>query len=186
MQSLGFPIKKTGFEFIPLNIDNTFGHFLRGLSDGDGCFYLLNGIKRKDGTNKQYFQWELTCVSKEFLEKILELITKHIGPNSIVVNQRQGTKIPVFRLRCNKHNETIKLAELMYNDNSIKLDRKYNIYQNAKNIIVKQIFPWTEEEIDMLYNNIRPPNKSASSISNKRRELGLIDPNNRIIYLSPT
>lgn len=172
--NIGFPIKKTGNEFIPKEIsDDTFCHFLRGLSDGDGCFYLSNGTKRKDGTYNQYLQWEITCASKEFLYEVLNNITKHIGENNIRVEKRSGTIIPVFRLRCNKHNEAINLAKFMYKNNTIKLNRKYDLYKSVENIVVKELKPWTKEEILMLYNNMRPPNRSPTNISNKKRSLSL-------------
>lgn len=123
MRELGFTTKKTGHEFIPSEIDNTFEHFLRGLSDGDGCFYT---VKRKK--NKTYLQWELTCASERFLIDLRDEISNRIERCSCLkVKQRQGTKKPVFRIRCNQNDASVALANYMYKKAKIKLDRKFEI-----------------------------------------------------------
>ena len=47
MKALGFIEKKTGNEFIPERITYTFHHFLRGLSDGDGCLHFEQRPNKK-------------------------------------------------------------------------------------------------------------------------------------------
>lgn len=130
MRELGFNESKTGNEFIPTKIENTFNHFLRGLSDGDGSFYYS---ERKSGN---YLSWELISASEEFLKNIEFKIKDHIGiNNNIKVHPRQGTKMPVFRIRCNQNNVTMKLADFMYKNCNLKLKRKYDIVKSATRTI---------------------------------------------------
>lgn len=122
LTKLGFtPGAKTGKEFIPEGVsDKTFFHFLRGMFEGDGNFYVDDHKRLK---------FRLFCSSRQFLEDLLSRMeglmdirggSIHVGPTG------------VYTL-CFGHADSVRIAKAMYKDSdNMRLTRKYDKYAQAK------------------------------------------------------
>ena len=122
MIKLGFtPGAKTGKEFIPEGVsDHTFSHFLRGMFEGDGSFYV-NKLKQ--------LQFRLFCSRRKFLEDTLTRMKS-------IIDIRGGsihTGPPGVDTLSFGHADSIRIAKFMYKDSeNMRLTRKYNKYVQAR------------------------------------------------------
>ena len=96
--------------------------YLRGLFDGDGSYYC----KFSEKENRYRLSFELVSMSKEFVEKIRDYFTtKEIRLNIYSrVSARTGNTI--YRLMSGSIKEITKLINLLYNNPTMYLSRKYN------------------------------------------------------------
>lgn len=111
--------KHLGLDLLIKHIPKQFlHHFLRGIIDGDGCFYYLKGKHRRLSISSCYDQnWD--CLSNLFLQlgigsKVTRRISKH-GSNSVIEI-------------CGK-NRVKAFGEWLYSgylNDGIGLPRKYN------------------------------------------------------------
>jgi len=122
MKSLGAVISKTGHEFIPECISsNTFHHFLRGYSDGDGSLFITNHKQ----ANRRYLMWGLTSKEPDILINILS----YLRSKSIIA--APGCNPRRYNHKCQLnlgHVDSLRLCKYIYQDATIKLDRKYQVY----------------------------------------------------------
>jgi len=100
-------------------------HFIRGFFDGDGSIHETSYKNRhgKISTNvRSYFCYGLEAV--EFL-KCLKDELGNFGINGII--SKSGK---TCRLKLNQYN-TYLLCKLIYDDSKIKMDRKFEIWENC-------------------------------------------------------
>ena len=140
MIRIGFDTRKTGREFIPDQISQTMNHFIRGFSDGDGSFSLSKN------RNKMYLEWSLICSSRKFLVEIAYILEAQIFAK--VYLTARSDKPHVFRLRTG-HRTALKIGDYLYDDATLKLERKYNTFTNAKQIKISKR-EWTSSKIELL------------------------------------
>lgn len=124
------PNKTTSEKFdFPKKLDRQYWiDYIRGYFDGDGC------VKQTGAS----LTFQLDDASKPLLETIQQfLLEEYNAKTSIVLhkeNHHDGyeRKIPLYRLYC-YGTEANKVFEAMYyNNNQIRLERKYNKYLSLK------------------------------------------------------
>jgi len=111
----GVDINKTNSSIYPKVQHNLFMHFLRGFLDGDGCIYAP-----EDKLKAIHF----TNANKEFLEYIQQqLLSINIDSN---IHKEKDKK---YRLYISMK-QAKEFLDKIYEDCSIKLERKYQIYNS--------------------------------------------------------
>lgn len=115
----GFPLGvKTGREFIPTSVvsEKTMPHFLRGLSDGDGSFYV-DSLQNTLG-------WSLVSASLQLIYNLqIYLLSRGIIVGGHVERRRkEGVPVWVLSMR---HHDAISIGKYMYKKSTIRLARKY-------------------------------------------------------------
>ena len=128
--NLGVTPRKSLRMRFPNILDRYLGYFIRGYLDGDGCIntYLPKG--RKTPKLSVIF----TSGSQKFLLKLSEKISKVIEINTAQpINHSNGA----FDIRYCK-SESLKILAFIYNslEKAPYLGRKYNKYQEVKNIFI--------------------------------------------------
>lgn len=99
-------------------------HFMRGYFDGDGC------IAQYDTKRQKTTVWTL-CGTKDFLDHYASiLIDNGICVNTLATPDRRGEQI--YELRIHGLSNIHNIMEFLYRDSdeSIRLDRKYEVYQS--------------------------------------------------------
>jgi len=134
LKELGCIENKTlnGFS-IPNISDNLFRHYLRGYFDGDGTISV-----RTSRPNQR--QISICSIDKQFLEQLQQKLLK-FNINTIIseeVRKGKSLKTPtgkyltncknMYRLCLLTHKDRLKFYEFLYKDCSIKLERKYVLY----------------------------------------------------------
>lgn len=117
----GIVSNKSGKEFIPNIPEHLIKHFIRGFWDGDGSilFYPEQKCNPK----------QVSCCSLSM--KILKQINKYLIDNNIhfeFAEQKTKNKI-LYILRCQNYKNICNFVNLMYQDATIYLERKYNTAQ---------------------------------------------------------
>lgn len=108
-------------------------HFIRGYFDGDGGFFIDTNKNQK--TKSLLFH--ITGTFK-FLEKIQQILNTN---NKLNLENKNGN---VATLRVKGNQKPLKIAKFLYNDATIFMTRKYEIYQ--KFIDLKNThMPFTDE-----------------------------------------
>ena len=149
-ESIGFIGNKTGNEFIPSIIQPaTYRHFVRGYSDGDGCFTTSN--------NGKYLEWSTGCMSKEFLISLSAMINDTIHCSS-KMNIRKRSNIDFYEFKLG-HEDAVKFGYWIYKDASLYIPAKYKSWYKMKDIKTK-VHRWNPIELQMLEAGIKPPNVS--------------------------
>lgn len=99
------------------------GHFIRGLHDGDGCFYADNRQEKYS-----YLCSSLTCGSRQFLEQIKELLEKklRISFHKVRFDRKENNK-GSYQLCLSRKNDIKKFIKYLYQDCHYCLNRKYKI-----------------------------------------------------------
>lgn len=92
-------------------------HFIRGIFDGDGCFYV---------DKRGYLFAEITGYIQLLKDVKNMLVLDKIIPDTKKIVKNGKT---VFRIRLSA-SDTIKLGEYIYKDSEYYLRRKYNIFRN--------------------------------------------------------
>ena len=152
LKSFGFQVEKTGNEFVPKYINkNNFPHFLRGLSDGDGSFNIT--ISKRHNSN--YLNWEITCASRDFLQKILDYLRDNsiISYNRVNIRRRHSKKKKVYKFCLSTLDSTL-FGEYIYENSTISLERKYETFLDAKNINIRSFH--TKKDIVDIANGKKP------------------------------
>lgn len=95
--------------------------YLRGLFDGDGSYYF----KFSEKENRYRLSFELVSMSNSLVEAIRDyLMTMNIKLNIYSRSLPKSGNI-VYRLMSGSIKEVTKLINLLYNDPSVYLNRKY-------------------------------------------------------------
>jgi hypothetical protein len=92
--------------YIPLNWD-----ILRGLSDGDGCFFKTN--------NNRSLGWDFANGSREFCLQIIDFLKENHIKSSLSYNHCWHVRV---------YKDSYKLGNLMYSNSNLFLQRKYDIW----------------------------------------------------------
>lgn len=97
--------------------------FWRGVVDGDGCLSLVE---------KRYPVMQL-CGTKETIEGFIDIVFKHTGRLKKVGKVKESllSKSDNF-YQVSFYKEALEVADLLYKDATIYLDRKYEIYKKWK------------------------------------------------------
>ena len=108
--------------------DRLFIHFVRGYFDGDG--YLGKKMnRRKDGSSSCVTRMGFTCGSYSFLEDLVKKLNwKRL---SITKSKRTNN---TYSINWNGK-EYIKYLDLLYQNTSVYLERKYKLYLELKNAV---------------------------------------------------
>lgn len=118
MTELGCPQAKSFIIKYPEWLDSKYNiDFIRGMFDGDGS------LARRENNE---WKWSL-ATTKECGEYIQNIILKDL---SIIVNLSYISKTNnnTYELESNGNEKVLKLADYLYKDCGVKLDRKYNKY----------------------------------------------------------
>lgn len=115
--SIGITPNKTQSCQYPNIKDNLFWHFLRGLSDGDGCIYFSN--------SKKIASWSLVCHMN-----IVEILKYKIEyETDIHVTVQDHWRTPYIKCLSINGNQNVYLfLKKLYENSFMFLDRKYNKY----------------------------------------------------------
>lgn len=92
-------------------------HILRGIFDGDGYWHKAN--------NGNTWNWGVCGKSKKFLIKIQEYLQSNDISSTLRISKRDLGDM--YYLEIYKQIDVAKVANLMYKDASIYLERKYSI-----------------------------------------------------------
>lgn len=167
MEEFGFVVNKTGNEFIPPCVsDETFSHFLRGVSDGDGCLCL-----RYDGAGTRLL-WQLTAAGTDWLDIILaRLRVADVVTSSHVKPRVSKSGVASFLLG---HYDSCAVAEFMYNGANFFLRRKFAVaLEGCYHGTGRTSYRWTAEEDDLVRKGILPAARSRESAIRRAQTLGL-------------
>lgn len=124
LYNLGVKERKTYDLSIPNIRDDLMSHYLRGLIDGDGCFYY----RYSENEHRYRFIFSLT----EGCEPYLQQIKKYLESKEIFMHIYQPkNKEHSFILSSGSHKEIVSLIRFLYKNATIYMDRKY---QKAKYI----------------------------------------------------
>lgn len=138
LQKLGVIERKSWEEYsLPKIRNNLKRHFIRGIFDGDGSFYIDNREKYK------YLCASFTCNSKKFLKEIRDWLEKRgITTQNIRFDEKDSNK-GSWQLRISKKNSIRKFGNNLYRKANFFLPRKYRIfnsfYKNPSKSYAKQI-----------------------------------------------
>lgn len=124
---------------IPENLKN---HFYRGFSDGDGCFYNKNRTCQYVlvGSFEQNWKWV-----EDKYNNMNVFYSKSYQENK----RSKSSKIRVVNI-----NDIIKIGEFIYSNwENIGLNRKYEKFLHMKELKIKPIKFWTDDEKNFLINN---------------------------------
>ncbi len=117
---LGVTPKKSLTITFPNFLDDKYlPHFLRGIVDGDGSIYYC---KRK---RSSYFAIKIASGSPDFIIGIRDRIKDASGIYANI-QKRVGTNVYLMEYSCTKGK---KLANYIYKDKNLYLNRKYKIYK---------------------------------------------------------
>lgn len=142
---------------------NIMRHFLRGIWDGDGSFYIRKQKARKNVKARQYLSSSLVSASQKFILQVQEYLQKNGIVGKFETLFHKGYENPVYRVRIST-SQSKKLFDFLYKDDGLKLGRKYNVAYEGINIKKSEIF-WKEEEIEFLNSNYE--NMSCNEIAKK-------------------
>ena len=123
--------------FLPPSLNERYiRHFIRGLFDGDGSFYLTSS---KD-SNVMSAHFKISSPVIFILYQIQALLMKKCNLNR--------TKLDTFSENCaslvyNGNDEVRRIMNYLYDNSTIYLERKYNLFVNH----YKEIDTWRNREI---------------------------------------
>lgn len=118
----GIDTHKSNSNIFPKVSDNLFPDFLRGYIDGDGCIY-----KNK----KNNLSVHLTGANRDCFEYIQEKLKINFNIETKIYVEHIPNYMDKFRLYCFRKEDVKKFLDMIYyNNDLIKLDRKYKIYQD--------------------------------------------------------
>lgn len=120
--------KSSTIEFPLLNDKKLMIAFIRGFFDGDGCI-----MRNK---NRECIAVNFTCSSINFIQNLREWLYSEIGISSYIVKEKRRenniivAKKDCYRLYIQGLENAYIFCSLLYNDATIYLDRKYNLFLN--------------------------------------------------------
>lgn len=169
LNKLGVFPRKTGYEFLPQMEEKYFSHYLRGVFDGDGWV----------STRRNSVECGIVSASYSFIHS---LRSKLLNIGSIIEktpkDNKKQLKLYAWQMY-SRHAE--KFRDIIYDNYSFALPRKYNKFYSNYKIICKRF--WTKEQIEILQSNYIYKGdlvllssligKSYKSVSKKIYELNL-------------
>lgn len=119
----GLELNKTGNEVWLPYMNNH--HFIRGVFDGDGCFFI----------NKEKHKYELSFTSgcKEYLENLNAALKNMFGVGAAKVATQRNKTGNAYRITIYKR-AILKIGPQLYEDSdNLRLERKYKKYLEINN-----------------------------------------------------
>ena len=132
--NLGIKYKKSSQELNIPNLENDlYKHFIRGFIDGDGWI----SISKKDRV-----QIGCCCTSLVFLNQIKNILSLYNIRTSIY--SRDNSKIKkhykiLYTLLIADNKSMLNFLEMIYNNSTMQLDRKYDKYIHANTVLNSKI-----------------------------------------------
>lgn len=137
-----YPNKSLTIDKLPNINKSLMRHFIRGYFDGDGSIVLSHNTsyyKSVDGVIK--YIYPTYCFMILGTKKFLEAIAKETEFNYVKIYDTKSEKIKCLKINAKK--EFNNIFEYLYNNSTIKLERKYNKWNEIKSAFavgaVKQI-----------------------------------------------
>lgn len=96
-------------------------HFLRGLIDGDGSLYHKN----------RAYCIQIVNYNKQFCIDVNDLL-QELFNNTLTYDIRQKPNQHLYQLRYRRKDDVYKISKLLYENSTVKLDRKYKAYLNIE------------------------------------------------------
>jgi len=122
---LGVKERKSWKEYIiPRIPQKLFWHFLRGVFDGDGSFFIDKRDKYK------YLAASFTCNSKKFLNDIRTRLLKSDISSHNIRFDRKPNNTGSWQLRIASRGAVKSFVEHLYNNSNYHLERKFKIAHN--------------------------------------------------------
>lgn len=127
LRSLGCTERKSLTITFPDFLNNIqYQHFLRGYFDGDGCIYVN---KNRSTSNVNIISSHIFCdIASVYISDTLNINARHISHST-------SDKISVIKIDGNR--QVLKFMDYIYNDATVFLKRKYEIYTSLKSQINK-------------------------------------------------
>lgn len=124
LRELGVIERKSWKEYgLPPIPESLMWHFLRGVFDGDGSFY----IDDRGNGKWRYLCASFSCGSRRFLREIKERLEKQdIKTHNIRFDRKPNNK-GSWQLRISKKESVKKFANYLYENSKYFLERKYKI-----------------------------------------------------------
>src|ERR1035437_41088 len=124
-------------------------HFIRGVFDGDGCFYVSSSGNAR--------AFSIVSGSYDFVYEIHSLLTSEVGIQSHLYERTLKQKNKIYAIQITKKRDLEKLFTYLY-DGSICLSRKYtkfyNFLQKQKDQEQKKLNTIELIKIDYNQNNL--------------------------------
>lgn len=109
---------------LPSLSESLMRHFLRGIFDGDGSFYISNHGKWK------YLCASFSCGSQQFLKEVKEWLEKHgVKSHTIRFDKKPNNK-GCWQLKIARKDAVKKFTNCLYRNNHYFLNRKYKIVKS--------------------------------------------------------
>lgn len=157
---LGLHNNKTYEMHLPDISSELMHHFIRGYFDGDGCIRIKTLSKKdKNGDNIKVPSCDFTCKSYDFISSLRTLLFEQYNIGSCITQENTG----VYRLYIYNSNHNLEnFINLLYNNSTVYLDRKYKIYQNILHLHNTQL-PRQSEMIGF-FNSAKENGKAETPI----------------------
>lgn len=128
LRDLGILTRKSWKELsIPSIPKKLIRHFLRGIYDGDGSFYL----DKRENNRYIYLCASLTCGSYQFIEQIKNLVETQLNITFHQIRfDNKGENKGSYQLRLSRQIDLKKFTNYLYQDATYYLKRKYNFVKN--------------------------------------------------------
>lgn len=122
--------KRYNVPFISGIPKNMISHYIRGLFDGDGCFYYryISGVFKM-------CTWQITTGSKLMAEGIKNTIKSELNIDLIIYNKKSVVNNDYYDVVCNYKPDILKLCTYIYtNFNKLCLSKKLKSFLKFKKI----------------------------------------------------
>ena len=108
-------------------------HFIRGMWDGDGSFTLTRPKKKFKNGERHYLLSTNLVGTKDICENIFNIINKEVNFSPNISGLNNSDKIKIINFGGNQ--QVYKFIEWLYKESDIWLKRKYDKWQNYKEIM---------------------------------------------------
>lgn len=100
-------------------------HYLRGYSDGDGCFHVAwsRYVRKSDGGTGQTVNWMIVG-NRTFLLGAQGFLVQQIGVRRLQLSPSPNSRPEIMQLRYGGNRQMARLAHLLYDNATVYLPRK--------------------------------------------------------------
>lgn len=118
------PNKTYTLKHLPKLNSSLLAHYIRGYADGDG--YIGKGNRKV---------WSICSVNKVFLEDIVDFLYQNYNIDKVNIYVDNRGNNPLYSFQYVKKDSLIKIYENLYQNDYLKLQRKYNRFNDIYNEI---------------------------------------------------